>query len=608
MLQPSTKPEEEDEIMTIRKWIIYARAISRLTPKMAAFMVRRLLRNKLAPRFPGLYQARIDANLALVPELSSTAKPRESVAEMARIYDTAFEHSIDDAAQGRITLFGRLIDFGSPTDIAWERTIPEEGDHQLWRLSLNYMGYVCSMLVHGEARHHAAVREMIISFEERLNMTDSGAFHSYWFPYGVSQRILALTSGLLLAQNKGLIDPETDRIVRNFLRRNVAFLLDNIEFELRNNHVERNLAALALYYSYTTDTPTIIAKKLEHAIQDIVKSTLLPDGTQIERSSMYQGLTVASLRVLSDAPFLSNDLKQHLAKCTSEATRAFAILSHPDGEVSLFNDAWHDEAPPFNGEGVSDGLSMLPEAGYARLSKGDDMCLLDAGAIGPSWNPGHGHSDFLALEIDLHGQRFIVDPGTSQYDSGPERQRERSAAAHNGPTWRNYEPVEYFGSFRVGRMVSAKLITPKLEPNFSAPTMAGALKSRAGQTARMVAMFDNGFLVADVWTMAFPVGQVKWLVPASWTVMSEINGWEFRSTAGSARIQFLTAADFGDPQPSTWTRHYGRLSPAIEVAANAEVLRDKQHLLTWIGKDRSTDETESAGKLMLESLYKEISK
>ena len=139
----------------------------------------------------------------------------------------------------------------------------------------------------------------------------------------------------------------------------MAFLLDNVEHELNNNHVERNLAALCLYFSYAESVPTRIAARLERDVAHLLETTILPDGCQVERSPMYQGLSVASLAIMAETPFLSGSLRSKLQERQAAAHRAFAILSHPDGEVALFNDSWHGEAPHYHGLGTSYGVPEI---------------------------------------------------------------------------------------------------------------------------------------------------------------------------------------------------------------------------------------------------------
>jgi uncharacterized heparinase superfamily protein len=138
-------------------------------------------------------------------------------------------------------------------------------------------------------------------------------------------------------------------------------------------------------------------------------------------------------------------------------------MSHPDGEVSFFNDAafgiartsaelaayaaWFSVASPHD----ASALRRLAASGYARLQSGPFAVIFDAAEIGPSYLPGHGHADVLSLEVSLDGKRLLTNGGTSSYDVGPVRAGERSTAAHATVEIDGHNSSEVWSSFRVGR-------------------------------------------------------------------------------------------------------------------------------------------------------------
>ena len=62
-------------------------------------------------------------------------------------------------------------------------------------------------------------------------------------------------------------------------------------------------------------------------------------------------------------------------------------MSHPDGEIALFNDSWCGEVPSpvriLRARPLRQ-CELLPDAGYVRLDYGPYFALFDAGPIGPS--------------------------------------------------------------------------------------------------------------------------------------------------------------------------------------------------------------------------------
>lgn len=589
-------------MIKLQQSVIILRAIMRLSPRMILYMIRRILRNRLAVKFPSAYRYRINAKKEDLPDLVSSPIISPAIEKMANFYCTEYRQMVNDIFHGRIRLHGRTIDFSSPESIDWNHFVSDEGNHQMWRVKLGHMGFICPMLVDGGVANHRMITTLLEGVYNGTDMTEPDAFNSFWFPYAASHRVLAIGSGLIIARANGSLSPEIDAAVSDFLQLNVAFVLNNIEYELCNNHVERNLAALCLYFSHVEKVPTLISSRLERDIKQLLEKTILEDGTQVERSPMYQGLSIYSLAVLAESPFLSQGLQKELQKKLQAARKAFAILCHPDGKVALFNDAWHGEVPSWNGPTAPDGRSLLKDGGYGRLSQGQDVCLMDAGPIGPSWNPGHGHADFLSVEITLKGHRVIVDPGTSRYSSGIERTRERSAAAHNGPIWHGCEPIEFLGCFKVGRLSRAELIDEKLLPE---DTIAGCFRDRARTLGRIVKHYpDYGFLIADLWSN-HTSGQVTWLIPTTWTLDSNKRGFVIGNKNMKVNINHLSPVDKFVASRSKWARLYGHLEAAHALNFYpAHHVGDQQTLLIWIGYKQAPKMAEKDGTALLDKLKK----
>lgn len=588
----------------MRKIRILAQAVRRLDMRMLLYMVRRVLRNRLVPRIPNTYQRRIARLEARLPKLSAPQTVSRGLAEAAEFYCAEYRAMMDGVAQGNICLHGKTIRFGSPSQIDWSRALPEEGDHQMWRVKLAHMGFVTPLVLEARPQERQFLPDLIESAlggqgSHGPDMTAPGAFNGFWFPYAASHRILALGSALLVGQAQGALDPRLRQALERILRQNVAFVLDNVEYELCNNHVERNLAALCLYFSYVAQVPDPIARRLEREIAYLLERTILPDGCQIERSPMYQGLSLVSLQIMAETPFLSPGLRAQISDMLDRARQAFAVLCHPDGEVALFNDAWHGEVPRWKGPAAPEGRSLLPDGGYGRLSYGQDLCLMDMGALGPRWNPGHGHADFLSLELTLAGQRVIVDPGTSRYNTGKDRARERSAAAHNGPVWLGHEPVEFLGCFKVGRMAQAFPVSkqqdlPGLE-DLGGRIITGQFADAGRTVLRSVLAYPGqGYLIVDLWSDRSAPGQVSLLIPADW-----------QATSGSSRVtltqpgrQVVVQPLLAGPEPvavtpSHWSCRYGHLQDAHELVLGPAQLdgaqQGQQALATWVGHDAAPD-------------------
>ena len=142
-------------------------------------------------------------------------------------------------------------------------------------------------------------------------------------------------------------------------------------------------------------------------------------------------------------------------------------MSHPDGQIALFNDSAFDVAPspaalvayarrlalPL-AESMTVARSQMhhwPDSGYLRLTFPDAVALLDVAPVGPDYLPGHAHADTLSFELSLFDQRVIVNGGTSRYGLGPERLRERQTVSHSTVEVAGQSSSEVWGGFRVAR-------------------------------------------------------------------------------------------------------------------------------------------------------------
>ncbi len=545
-------------------------AMARLSPKMALYHVKRLLRNTLSARYPAAYARHIARISAQVPAALAPGAGDQAMAQaVARYYDELYAPKAAAAAQGRFTFLAQEVDFGAAAAVDWHHKVPAERDFHLWRQKLAHMGFICPMLIRGDAKQIAAVSDLIHGFRAQADFGRAECYSSVWFPYSASHRILAILSGYLIARASRDLPGALQSQIEDFLRWNVAFVLANIEHELKNNHVERNLVALCFYFTHAQTVPRAIARSLDRDVAAVIRDTILPDGLSVERSAMYQGLSVMALQVFAQTPFLSAGTRALAHDRLQLAQRAWRFMTHPDGEIALFNDSWFDEVPrPADTLSAAhfEGCELLPNAGYGRLQGEDLFALFDAGPIGPAWNPGHGHADFLSVEVDVAGQRFIVDPGTYQYSTGSRRMYDRAAASHNGPVVIGVEPVSYKGAFRVGTLAEARLRAEET----ACRTLTGEFDFGAGVLFRRIRLARGVLHVRDRWPAGPGRGQVRILVPDDWMLASRAdheivflrNGVAARLGVTSGRIDKVHTAQWSCRYLEDLTAHAIDLAPS----------------------------------------------
>lgn len=558
---------------------------------MAAYQFKRLARNKGVPKIAAHYERMIHRQAGKLPPPTRCDGIAPTLATFVGAFYQHTDDAMRDAARGRFTLFGRTVDFDSIAQIDWSHRLPDENDHHLWRMKLTQLEIVHSLVASGDPIHHGTAIALLRSFTGSRSFASREAFATGWSPYGASHRLLALLSGLSVAVRAGRIAPQPRAELEAFAQLDAGFLWQNIEHDLRNNHTERNLAALCLYHLAAGTVSPPRARVLDREVARIVASTVLADGTQIERSAMYQGLTVMALRIFASCPFLSTATRELAHERAGAATGAWRFLTHDDGDIALFNDSWLGEVPPPGKilDSQPSGLPhTLPNAGYFRLTAGPVAAILDAGEIGPRWNPGHGHADFLALEVDVDGRRFVVDPGTSQYSTGPRRSYERSSASHNGPRFRGVEPVQYSGCFKVGRLNRA---VPLHLSELSFAAIGGQIETSAGTCTRVVCTLPSGgLLVVDRWGSARPAGYTSLLIPDEWRIEVESPTVVHARAADAETTLIAYQGRFGAVEEAAWSRHYLKTEGAHSLALEpARDLAGTQRLVFGIGVERAAE-------------------
>ncbi len=283
-----------------------------------------------------------------------------------------------------------------------------------------------------------------------------------WEPYPVSLRIVnwiryCLESG-----------QSADRWMQS-LAVQARWLSRQVEWHLLGNHLLANAKAL-LFAGLYFDGPEATSWKDEGAriLAAQLGEQVLEDGGHFELSPMYHGIILEDILDLLNLArtypdVLPGNLVGRFSKVAGRMISWLRAMTHPDGEIALFNDAaFGISGSPRDLVGYAARLGCnLPvetpavdfrqESGYVRVASPDMVALLDAGRIGPDYLPGHSHADSLTFEMSVFGQRVVVDSGTSCYGTGSERLRQRGTAAHNTVEIDARDSSEVWSGFRVAR-------------------------------------------------------------------------------------------------------------------------------------------------------------
>ncbi|MEC9415159.1 MAG: alginate lyase family protein [Pseudomonadota bacterium] len=238
------------------------------------------------------------------------------------------------------------------------------------------------------------------------------------------------------------------------------------------NHLFANAKALLFAGSFFDGNEAKIWWETGHKlIGKELAEQLLADGGNFELSTMYHMIFLEDLLDITNIYCAYGDsAPDEFEDSISSMYHWLAVMCHPDGEISFFNDAAlgitpsvievHEygerllgiDKPALSNDEFSELCFVeLPATGYSRVQMRAMVAIIDRAAIGPDYLPGHAHADTLSFELSLFGQRVVVNSGTSVYGSDADRQQERSTAAHSTVVIDDQDSSEVWSSFRVAR-------------------------------------------------------------------------------------------------------------------------------------------------------------
>ena len=474
--------------------------------------------------FPAATRKRIDRAAEALPMPSADSQELRTIAKSVLLLQrTVHGEDPSGVRVGQLQLLNQDFDFGDVDKISWRGEF-HEGNNPLRRMVLAYMGYVVPLLAEGKEGDLEIVCRLLDGLETQNPWSAPGVFRDVWNAYTTSHRMINLLSGLALYSQSGAIP---DKVLKTRILEHVrlcaAFIRANLERDLQYNHLLKNYVALTVFAAAVGSLP-VGFEFLPKAMRKSVAQNILPDGGHAERCPMYHVLSILDFEVLCASGVFDKDLSNLLRETKTSMAQALPVMSHPDGEVALFNDSWIGEAPPAGQVVELDNTpetARLSDAGYVRLGRGGDAVIFDCGLCGPDDNPGHAHADFLSIEASVGGHRLLVDPAIPTYTAGELRDVSRSAASHNGPHLAGVEPIEFWKSFRVGRRGKASEILSESLTKFAPIWCAGRHDGYAHvgvETRRFIALWPGeALLVCDLMQGNFTTDCASnFLVPQAW--------------------------------------------------------------------------------------------
>lgn len=562
------------------------RTACHLSVEQILFSIVRRARHARWQRQPEAARARIAAAASQLAPPDPHRPVIAAIADQIQILQrTIHQEPISDLREGRFRIYGQAFPVADWRRFNWHDDTGE-GNSPLRRLTLAYLGWTVPLLAEGAERDLDYVAQAVNGLDA-VPWSLPGIFRDLWNPYTASHRLINLICALHLYRRGGGGECKAVPLLLGHVRRCAAFVLRDPERDIQANHLLKNWTALAVYAAATA-APERAFPALTGDVGRALDQLVLADGVHAERSPMYHALGLMDVELLR-----ASGAVPHLHPRLDDAARrmrgALGVLTHPDGDIALFNDAWFGGAPRVADLAIdraAPGLRVLPVAGYTRLDGDQDVVIFDSGPPALDCQPGHAHADFLSFELSVASTRLIVDPGTATYTAGVLRERTRSAASHNGPHILGQEPLELWQSFRIGYRGSSGALGGDRLGSIAPLWCAGWHNGyrAAGEVRRWIGLWPGqGLLIVDLWPAVDPATcRSRFLVPREWRCQAVHGAHQFH---GAAEIKARAlCGTLGELQSDVWWPRYG----ADEPAATFEIkpTRIRTHLaaalaLTW---------------------------
>ncbi|MFN3747573.1 MAG: heparinase II/III family protein [Sphingorhabdus sp.] len=486
---------------------------------------------------------------------------------------------------GRFILLGKE---GSLAEVAWDGNQLDK----LWRYNQHYFDDLNARDAHVRIGWH---RNLIADWLAHNQPTQGTG----WEPYPTSLRIVNWVKWHL---NGNLGDDQ----MRQSLALQARWLSLNVEFHLLGNHLVSNAKALVFagcfFEGSEADKWRAIGLSILHRELD---EQILSDGGNFERSPMYHAL---GLEDILDLINLANTYPSLIEPALANTWRNISekmynwldAMTHPDGEIAMFNDAAQDVAlktdelqqfaeqlgvflRDVGSARTANGVTHLHESGYVRLEMSDACAIMDVAPLGPDYLPAHGHADTLSFEASILGERVIVNGGTSCYGLSKLRTWERGTSAHSTVVVNGADSSEIWSGFRVARRAYPfDLVISEQESHFGVTCSHDGYKRLKGSPVhrRSLGLRKNELEIVDSIIGPYRTATAKFLLHHLVTV-SQIsqNCFMLRLSSGKV-VRFEVMEGRARLVVGSHAVRFGELLPTSAI--NIELVDSKSRVqLSW---------------------------
>jgi hypothetical protein len=258
-----------------------------------------------------------------------------------------------------------------------------------------------------------------------------------------------------------------DARVNSILNHDFRTLFNNLEYHLLGNHLLENGFSLLFGAYYFQDLK--LYNKSKEILKYELNEQILEDGAHFELSPMYHQLILYRIldciQLIKINKWINDDLLLLLEDSASKMISWLNEVTFKNGDIPCVNDSTFNIAPTseelFNYAdqiGVITKKIVLSDSGYRNFKNNNFELFVDVGNVGPSYQPGHAHSDTLSFILHVNNKPVFVDTGISTYEKNQKRQAERQTSAHNTVVINREDQTQVWGGFRVAKRAQAKIL------------------------------------------------------------------------------------------------------------------------------------------------------
>lgn len=419
--------------------LLYAHTVAGMKPGQICHRLRKMARRPCS----------LGVQPAPMPGKDRIAAPA-TVAELD--FDPVFlaRFPVKDTMEGTVSFLHE------PEPFHWHQKWTFPNHSALWNFNLHYCEFLLP-LVHafrqtGEPQYLDQFKDCVRGWVEQNPVSQGG---DGWAAYTLALRLTNWLSCYAWLEAELEKDPPFLQAFLSSVYQQYCHLANHLEKDLLANHYLEDLKALLLCALFFRD------ERMERAVLGEFKAQcreqILPDGMHFELSPMYHKI------ILEDVLRVAAALRQAGAPDPEVEGYLPAMLdaafSLEEGleRVPLFNDGGNNVAKSLSAllcaaqrcfGLVPTFRTSLPESGYYIFKQGPWKLVVDAGAPGPRYNPGHAHCDAMSYELFRDGKPVLVNCGTYAYQCR-ERAFFRSTAAHNTVMVQGAEQSQVWGAFRM---------------------------------------------------------------------------------------------------------------------------------------------------------------